>query len=69
MSQATVTDPTIFSEVYDGSTAPYYVVGASANGGNLIYNNDQTGQLSWLVPGGLSGNFHTSPGFSTTSPT
>ncbi len=57
LSQATVTDPTILSEVYDGSTAPYYVVGTSANGGNLIYNNDQTGQLSWLVPGGLIGKF------------
>jgi len=57
LSQATVTDPTIFSEVYDGSTAPYYVVGASANGGSLIYNNDQTGQLAWLVPGGLVGKF------------
>ena len=57
MSQATVTDPTIFSEVFDGSTTPYYVFGASANGGSLIYNNDQTGQLAWLVPGGLVGKF------------
>ena len=58
MSQATVTDPTIFSEVFDGSTAPYYVVGATANGGSLTYNNDQqTSPLSWLVPGGLVGKF------------
>src|SRR5208282_5915144 len=57
MSEATVSDPTIFSENYDGSTTPYYVFGVSANGNSLIYNNDLAGQLSWLVPGGMVGKF------------
>jgi hypothetical protein len=54
MSQASVTAPTIFSEALDGGTS-YYVFGASGNGTALIYSNDLTGELSWIVPGGLVG--------------
>jgi hypothetical protein len=54
MSHATVTDPTIFSEANDGGSA-YYIFGASANGTSLIYSNDATGILTWIVPGGLIG--------------
>ena len=54
MSQATVTDPTIFAEALDLGP-PYYVVGASANGNSITYSNDATGQLTWLVPGGIIG--------------
>jgi hypothetical protein len=55
LSQATVSDPTIFSENNDGFPAPYYAFGVSANGGNLIYRNDQISQLTWIVPGGMVG--------------
>jgi hypothetical protein len=55
MSQATATDPTIFSEIGDGSQDPYYTFGVSANGTSLVYVNDATPQLSWIVPGGMIG--------------
>jgi hypothetical protein len=55
LSQATVTDPTIFSEIGDGAGNAYYTFGVSANGTSLIYNNQATPQLSWIVPGGMIG--------------
>jgi hypothetical protein len=55
LGQATVSDPTIFAEVADGTPNPYYALGVSANGTSLIYKNDAAGQLSWIVPGGLIG--------------
>ncbi len=54
MSQATATDPTIFSEAYDSSSI-YYAIRASKDGGSLIYSNDFAGQLSWALPNNLIG--------------
>jgi hypothetical protein len=57
MSQSSSSDPTIFSEAYDGSgpLSTYYAVRVSANGSSLLYNNFIDPQLSWAVPGGLIG--------------
>jgi hypothetical protein len=57
LSEATVSAPTIFAENYDLNATPYYVFGASPNGGSLIYGNDQISQLTWNVPGGMVGRF------------
>jgi hypothetical protein len=57
LSQATVSDPIIVSENYDGNTLTYYAFGASANGGSLTYRNDTAGVLTWNVPGGMVGQF------------
>lgn len=55
LSQATVTTPTIFSQINDGGGGAYYTLGVSANGNNISYANDTTGELTWIVPGGLIG--------------
>lgn len=54
MSQAAVTEPTILADALDGGVS-YYIFGANGNGTSLIYSNDLTGTLSWIVPGGLIG--------------
>ena len=58
MREGTGTEPTIFAEAMDGGE-PYYVFGASKNGGSLIYYSGTSGgsptnDLSWTVPGATS---------------
>ena len=55
MNGATVDNPTIFSENFDGDV-PYYALFAAQNGSGLIYSNDNA-TLTWNVPGGLIGEF------------
>ncbi len=56
LSQATATDPTIFSEGFSDQSSDYiyYAVRASKDGSSLVYATD-TAQLSWPVPANLIG--------------
>jgi hypothetical protein len=54
--QFVATDHTIVSETADSDPrSPYYFLRASANGSSLIYGNDSTPSVSWIMPANLLG--------------